>query len=534
MSWRKIITEGEEARAKFLEGTRKIGLYVGKTMGPHGRNWIIQQKYSAPQIHNDGVEVARHVFLDEETEDMAVQTIVDIAMNTNYDAGDGTTTSVVIADSLIHRGFKEVELGLSPVKIAENIYEELPKVVKMLKPKKLGKDDLYKVVSTALRDWELGKKVSEMLQEVGVDGRIAVEENWETKRESEFEVVKGMKFLGKSVSSYFANSENGKEALWKDAYVLVTNEKIEITNSIARLINELKEKGKTKLVIVGGFSEGTASYGKGFLGNLIKARVNREELAKRGIEMLDILPLEAPTLTSEELKDVAAYTGATFIDTKAGGDVSQAKMSDLGFSREFSSRNDGYVHITGGKGDTALRIKRLKAQLEIEQDQMFHAKVRNRIAALNASIGVIKVGAPTEAEQTYRKEKITDAINAGRAALQEGVIGGGGVPLKEIADKLGEEHILYEALQRPFKQIQENAMTPFKVEAKVLDSYKVTRMALENACSAAAQIIASDGAIVDRRENLIDHLEKMVNKAMVDPKVDFRDESNRDLGQPTT
>ena len=201
--WTKIISEGEEAREKFLEGTKKIGRYVGSTMGNHGRNWIIQQKYKAPQIHNDGVEVARHIFLPDEVEDMAVQTIVDIAMNTNDEAGDGTSTAVVIASALIQRGFNDAKLSdqISPVSIAEEIYAERPKILEKIvkQAKKLGKDDLYKVVSTSLRDWELGKKVAEMLNEVGVDGRIAVEDNWATKRETEFEMTKGMKFLGKMV-----------------------------------------------------------------------------------------------------------------------------------------------------------------------------------------------------------------------------------------------------------------------------------------------------------------------------------------------
>src|SRR3990167_1580344 len=252
----KIISYGPEAREKFLRGVNKVGEYVGSTMGPHGTNWIVQQKYKSPQLHNDGVEVARHIWLEDEIEDLAAQTLVDIAMNTNKEAGDGTTTSIVIANALITRGFEETKLsahtGISPVSIAQEIYKERPRILQELTKasKKLKREDLYKVVSTSLRDWEMGKKVAEMLNEVGIDGRVAVEENWETKRETEFQVIKGMKFLGKSVSPYFANTENGREAVWKDTFILITNEKIETIAAISKVVNALKEKGKTRLVII--------------------------------------------------------------------------------------------------------------------------------------------------------------------------------------------------------------------------------------------------------------------------------------------
>jgi len=538
--WKKKISFEDEAKAKLLAGVNKVGSYVGKTMGPAGQNWIIQQKFKSPQVHNDGVEVARHIFLEDETEDMGAQTLVDIAMNTNDEAGDGTTTSIVIADALITRGFKYTDLaehtGISPVAVAEDIYKQREIVLESLKKRavKLKKDDLYKVVSTSLRDWELGKKIADMLNEVGVDGRIAVEENWETKRETTFETVKGMKVLGKSASPYFANTANGKEALWKDALILVTNEKIETFGALTKIVNEMKTKGKIKLVIINGNSEGTACYSKRFVGDLIKARLSTIEMAKRGVQMVEILPIEAPSLTSEELKDISTYINARFIDINASRNVSDMKFEDLGTAKDVAATNDGNIHITGGKGNTEERINELKKQMDLEQDQMFKNKIKNRIASLSASQGLIRVGAPTEAEQTYLKEKVIDAVNAGKAAMEEGVIQGGGVPLKEIAEELGKDSILYEALQAPYKTIQANAGGNLEIKPDILDAVKVTRLAVENALSAGAQIIASCGAIVDTREHIWDKLDQAVEKIAPDPKVDFRNEENRDLGSQMT
>lgn len=537
MTWKKDIGFGPEAREKFLAGVNKVGKYVGSTMGPHGRNWIIQQKYKPPQIHNDGVEVARHIFLEDPMEDLAAQTMVDIAMNTNQEVGDGTTTAIVEADALITRGFKEVALSdrISPVDLANEIYEEGEKVIEKLvkQAKKLKKGDLEKVVTTSMRDPKMGKIISDMLDEVGVDGHISVNENWATKRKTETEIVKGMKILGKSVSSYFANTENGKEAVWKDAYVLVTNEKIETSQALTNLFKEMGETKKLKLVIINGFSRGDACYSKEFIEMLVSARMNKGALRQRGIETIDVLPLEAPSMTTENLVDICTYLGTEFVDS-AQRPITSVTLGDLVTVKEVAAVNDGFIHITGGRGDTKKRIAELKKQLEMEQDVMFQGKVKQRIASLNASIGQIRVGAPTEAEQRYRLEKITDAINAGKAAMEEGVIRGGGLPLKDIAKGLGKGHILYEALMAPHKTLKDNAGGNLKVSSNVLDPVKVTRLAFENALSAGAQLIATGGGICDRRESLWDKLEQVMAKQFPDNVPDFRDDSNIDLGAPRT
>jgi len=529
--WTKIISFGDEARDKFLEGTRKVGMYVGSTMGPAGRNWILQQKYKPPQIHNDGVEVARHIFLEDEIEDLAAQTMVDICMHTNQEAGDGTTTAAVIAAALVERGFKEAELssqtGISPVSLSEEIYKESPKIIEKLKKqaKKLKKDDLYKVVSTSLRNWETGKRLAEMLEEVGLDGRIRVEENWETRRDTEFQVVKGMKYLGKMVSNEFSNQSSGKDAVWEDTLVMVTNEIIESREILMRIFDGMRQKGLDRLVILNGHSENNYCYSKKFVEEFLIAKRAERNLKERGMKMIQVLPLELPSLTTEQLIDICYYT-------KAG--LNGKTVEEMGYAREVAATYDGNVHILGGKGTTKERIDEAKKQLEIEQDVMFQGKIRDRIASLSAKQGLVRVGAPTEAEQRYRIEKVIDALNAGRAAMEEGIIKGGGVPLKEIAEELGKNHILYEALRAPYDTIQRNAGGKLAIKPEILDAVKVTRLAVENALSAGAQLIATGGGICDVRESLVDKLEKIIEKQFPDSKPDFRLEENQDLGRPTT
>lgn len=534
---KKYISFDAEARAKFLSGVNKVGDYVGSTLGPKGRNWIIQQKFSAPEVHNDGVTVARHIVINDEMEDLAAQTVVDIAMKTDQEVGDGTTTSVVIADALVTRGYKDLEQGemsdITAVSLAEKIYDERPKVIEKLikQAKKLKKGDLQNVITTSLRNKELGKRIADLLGKVGVDGRIAVEDNWQTKRETEIEEILGMKFLGRSASPSLANTENGKDCVWKDAYVLVTNEKLELFTTIKHLTDEMKTKGKTKLVIVSGFSEGNAAYSK----NVIRAFVIAVDLVRQKGEgtALEVLAIDAPSLTSEQLKDIGIFVGGKFIDKDKGDGLIGAKFTDMGYAKEVSVSED-VVNIMGGKGDTKERIEVLRKQMDEEKDVMFKAKLRDRIASLSAAQGIIWVGAPTEAEQTYLKEKITDSVNAGRAAIQEGVIRGGGIPLKEIAEALGEEHILYEALLAPNKIIQQNAGGKLKIGDDILDPVKVTRLAVDNALSAAAQIIACAGGITDRREGIWDKWEKVVEKQFPDLKPDFRLDENIDQGRPRT
>ncbi len=526
----KVVEYGPETREKFLRGVNKVGEAVGMTMGPRGLSFAIKEKYRAPTITNDGVSVARRIVLEDDIEDLAAQTLVDVAMRTNYEAGDGTTTATVIAHRLINDAFERLKLGdlsadVNPIALADEIYAQRPFIVEKIQnlAKTAKKDDLYNVVATSLRDREYGKTIADMLKKVGVDGYISVEDNWETKRGVEASVIEGMKFLGTYATPYFANSANQKEAIWENSHILVTNHPIESTNALSNLLKGMQQNGLTKLVIISGFSEG-AAFSKPFIAtvaNAIKA------VAQGNSNALQVLGIKAPSLTTEELMDVSEYLGAKFIDKSLGHPLISVTPSDCGQAKKVVVDADD-VHLIGGAGDASYRIETLKKQVEKEKDVMFRTKLEKRIASLNAAVGVIRVGAATESERTYLKYKIEDAVNAGRAALAEGVIQGGGVPLKEIAEELGKDHILYGALRAPFETIQRNCGGSIAIEPNVLDAAKVTRLAVENALSAAAQVITLGGAIGERPKTLIGELEK---KLKPEHNADFRADENQDLGR---
>lgn len=506
-----------------------VGEAVAMTMGPRGLSFVIKEKYKAPTVTNDGVSVARRIVLQDEIEDLAAQTLIDVAMRTNYEAGDGTTTATVIAHRLINDAYKQLELGdladINPISLADKIYAERPIVIEKLRKyaRIPEKDDLYNVVATSLRDREYSKTIAEMLNKVGVDGYISVEDNWETKRCVEATTIEGMKFLGSFATPYLANSANQKEAVWENSLILVTNHQIESTNAISNLLKGMQANALTKLVIISGFSEGSA-FSKPFIAtvaNAIKAT------AQGNSNAIQILGIKAPALTTDELTDISEYVGANFIDKSMGHTLVTLTPADCGQAKKIAVDEDD-VNVIGGKGDATKRLQVLKNQLEKEKDVMFRTKLEKRIASLAAAVGIIKVGAATESERTYLKYKIEDAVNAGRAALAEGVIQGGGIPLKEIAEELGASHILYGALKAPYETIQRNCGGSIKVEDNVLDAFKVTRLAIENALSASAQVITLGGAIGEKPKTLIGELQK---KLRPENDTDWRADENQDLGR---
>lgn len=534
MLFSKILCQGEEARRKFLSGINKVGDAVGATLGPSGLNFIINEKFRAPKVTNDGVTVARHIVLEDEVEDLAAQTVVDVAMKTNNEVGDGTTTSVVIAQRLIQdcyekMNFSEQISGTSGVTMANEIYKARETVIEKLKAMAhpLEEGELEKVVSTSMRDKEMGKTIATMLKELGVDGRLSTEDNWETKSGITTEMTLGMKFLGTYSSPYFTTTENQKEAVWKDVDVLVTNLRIESTVGLKKLFDEMREKERFNLVLLCGYSEGESGYSSEAVQRLVVSHLAIRMGKAVGVK---VLPVKVPSLTTHELSDVCEYVDAEFIDKALGKKLGDVRINHLGYAKEIVVDEDN-VHIKGGRGadlgKASARIEVLKKQIEEEKDQMFEGKLRNRIASLAAAQGVIRVGAATEAERTYIKYKIEDAVNAGKAAMEEGVIAGGGIPLKEIAEEFGKDHILYEALQSPYNKIQENAGGNLVISPDILDPIKVTRLAFENACSAAAQVISSIGAIAEHKKTLAEELQKMIAHG-AEHNADFRADENLD------
>ena len=370
-----------------------------------------------------------------------------------------------------------------------------------------------------------------LFKEVGLDGYISLEDNWATKYGITTELTSGMRFIGKYASPYLINERNDKEALWQDTHILVTNHKLESIKQIQPLLKEFAEKGLRKLVIIGGYSEGEAGFSKEFiqtigqeLQKLFDTRVPDKSM------VLQILAIKAPSLTSDELEDVATAVGAKFIDKNIGLELGGIKAEYLGYAQKVSATEDD-VNIIGGKGETKSRLEELKGQLDKEKDQMFKEKLKRRIASLASGVGVIRVGAPTESERSYIKYKLEDAISAAHAAMEEGYVKGGGQALKEVANKLGKDSILFSALNAPYKRIQDNAGEEVKIPSKVIDPAKVVRLALENACSGAGMLITSDGAIAEEKMTYNDYLEKAMQKMVPrDERDDWRDSENQDQG----
>ena len=542
--FRKIILEGKVAQEKFLKGVDTVDKIVGGTLGPGGRNRIIQRKYKAPLVVNDGATIARHIVLDDPIEDMAAQTIIEISMKTAEQAGDGTTTSVVIASALTKKcmgilaeeGKKSILEGgakTNPMQLWKQIQSEKDKAVEILKKNAnpISEEDLDDVISTSLEDMEYGKTLGELLRTIGPDGYVSVEENWATKYGITTETTTGMRFLGKYATPYLATSLNKKEAVWNDSYILVTNHKLESVTVLQNILKELGEKGHRKLVIIGGFSEGAEAFSREFVESIARAMfaLSDPKITNKG-DIIQVLAIKAPSLTSPELEDVAAFCDAKFIDKSIGISLKTATLKDLGYANKISVTDDE-VNIIGGRGNATERIAVLKAQVEKERDQMFKEKLLRRIASLSSGVGVIRVGANTESEKSYLKYKLEDAVLAAKAAREEGLVKGGGLALKEVAEELGTDSILYSALMAPFERIIENRGEEIDTPESVVDPLKVVRIALENACSGAGMLITSDGAIAEQKLDFMDYMEKGFRKLIPrDERDDWRDSENQDLG----
>lgn len=525
------------AAEHFLLGVEVVDEMVGGTLGPYGSNRIIQRKYAPPLITNDGVTIARHIYLKDELADLGAQTLVEIAMKTNQAAGDGTTGSVVVGAELIRYCFKKAKeaaemagfggAGGLPIQLAREIWKVLPQALELLKKQQveITEDMLDDVIATSLENLEYGKTLGELMRNIGKDGYVSTEDNWATKNGIETELTKGMRFLGTYASPYLATERNEQEAIWEDTFVLVTNDRIEMPTVLAGLIADMQKEGKNRLVIVGGHSENTNPFSKEFIAGV--ARV-MQAAAKGNSKMIQILLVKAPTLTSQELEDIAVFCNAKFFDKNLNMSLTDVRMVHLGYAKKIVVNEDD-VNIVDGAGNVEDRISVLKEQLEREKDTMFKEKTKRRIASLSSAVGIIRVGAATETERTYLKLKIEDAVNAAKAAMEEGVVPGGGLALKAVAEELGKDNILYTALMAPYNRIMSNAGGEFEIPDTVRDAHKVVRIQLENAISAASVLISADGGVADRRLSVMDYFEKKLGK--LNPATDdFRDNENQDLG----
>jgi len=547
---KKVIASGPEARAKLLKGAMRVGDLVGRTLGPNGRNGILYSAYHAPKITNDGVSIARAIVLDDEIEDLGAQVVVEAAMKTNQRAGDGTTTATVIASKLIkdcaeiiakedgkHDDTLEgISTKVNTVTLSREITDARTKVIERLKEiaKPVQKGDLKKIVSTSLGKVypEHVDMVTDILEKVGVDGYVAVEDNFGTKFGIENEVHEGMRFLG-SYASPVMTAERAtesniyfnkrKEARIEDCPVLVTNHRIDSPMMIKKIVEQLRAQGKRKLCIV------SYGYEANFTTPAVAAFVN----ILRGVSAdgLRILAIKAPALTTDQLSDICAFTGAKLVNKewKDGASLDLVGTEVLGFAKKIVVDED-HTSMDGGAGDVTKRVEELKAEIENEKDIAFKEQTKRRLGALKSGFAIIRVGAPTEPERDYIKLKIEDAVNAAKAALEEGVIGGGGIPLSKIAEEFGKDSIVYGALREPHERIKANAGGIIEVPKGIIDPVKVTRMAVLNAFSVAAQLITADVAITQKRRTFMDELQQGLSP---EDNEDVRAAENDDVSYKT-
>ncbi|QTJ34785.1 chaperonin GroEL [Dolosigranulum pigrum] len=518
----KEIKFAEDARQAMLRGVDKLADTVKVTLGPKGRNVILDQSYGAPQITNDGVTIAREIELEDKFENMGAQLVVEVASKTNDIAGDGTTTATVLAQAIVNEGMKNVAAGANPVGIRRGIETATNRAVEALRNLSTDVSDnesIEQIAAISSGDAEVGKFIADAMDRVGSDGVITIEES--RGIETELDVVEGMQFERGYLSQYMVTDNEKMEANLDNPYILITDKKISNVQDILPLLENIMQQNRPLLIIADDI-DGEA------LPTLVLNKI-------RGT--LDVTAVKAPGFGDRRkgmLEDIAILTGGTVITEDLGLELSDATINDLGVAGKAVITKDDTT-IVEGSGDKAQieeRVQLLKKQADETESSYDQEKLQERIAKLVGGVAVIKVGAPTETEIKERKLRIEDALNASRAAVAEGIVAGGGTAYINILDQLrdieaeGDEktgvNIVVRALEEPVRQIAKNsgqdgsviverlkqvdegvgfdAVTGEMVnmvEAGIIDPTRVTRSALQNAASVAALLLTSEAAVAD-------------------------------------
>ena len=529
----KQVIYGEEARKALLAGVDKLANTVKITLGPKGRNVVLDKKYGAPLITNDGVTIAKEVELEEPFENMGAQLVKEVSTKTNDVAGDGTTTATLLAQALIREGMKNVAAGANPMVVKKGIAKAVDAVVETLKKNSkpvAGSKDIARIGTISSGDEEVGKFIAEAMDKVSADGVITVEESKIALTEAE--VVEGMQFDRGYISPYMVTDTDKMEAVIDDALLLITDKKISSVQDILPLLEQIMRAG-SKLVIIAEDVEGEA---------LSTILVNK----LRGV--FTCVCVKAPGFgdrRKEMLQDIAILTGGEVITSDLGLELKDTQMSQLGKARQvkISKENTIIVDGAGQKKEIASRVNQIKKQIETSTSDFDREKLQERLAKLAGGVAVIKVGAATETEMKEKKLRIEDALAATKAAVEEGCVAGGGVALlntissvkklldsTEDADEKTGIKIVLKALEEPVRQIAANAglegsvivneiMASKKLgygynfatdqftdmaKAGILDPTKVTRSALQNAASVAAMVLTTESLVADKPDPAAD------------------------------
>jgi chaperonin GroEL len=534
----KDIKMGIDARKKIKIGIDKVADVVKTTLGPKGRNVILDKSYGSPTITNDGVSIAKEIELADKMENIGASLIKEVANKTNDVAGDGTTTATVITQALVREGLKFVETGISPIGIRRGMEAAKDGIIEILKKnsKKISsKEEVAQVATISAESKEMGEMIAKVMDQVGKDGVVTVEES-QTFGFSK-EVVEGMSFDKGYVSPYMITDAEAQTAELKDPYILITDKKISAISEILPILEKMTQTGKKELVIIAEELDGEA------LATLVINKL-------RGV--LNVLAIKAPEFGDNRksvLDDIAILTGGQVIASDKGMDLKTAELTMLGRAQKVIATKDSTT-IVDGKGkkkDIQSRIAEIKAQAEKSDSDYEKEKLQKRAAKLSGGVAVIRVGAATETELTYIKHKMEDALSATRAAVEEGIVAGGGVALARAAAILQEKNeskkedyeyqagyeTLVRSLSEPLKQIvantgkkdaavvldkvisgkgvnfgydaSEDKYVDDMVKAGIIDPLKVTRTALENAVSVSAMLLTTEAVVADAPEKKEEH-----------------------------
>ncbi|MDY5861312.1 MAG: chaperonin GroEL, partial [Eubacteriales bacterium] len=525
----KDILYGIDARNALLRGVDKLADTVKITLGPKGRNVVLDKKYGAPLITNDGVTIAKEIELDDPAENMGAQLVKEVATKTNDAAGDGTTTATLLAQAMVHEGMKNVTAGANPMVLRKGMKKAVDRAVECLKTssKKVnGSDDIARVGTVSSGDEVIGTLIANAMEKVTADGVITVEES--KSAETYSEVVEGMQFDRGYLSPYMATDREKMEAVLDDCYILITDKKISAVQDILPVLEQIVQAGK-KLLIIAEDIEGEA---------LTTIVLN----TLRGT--FTCVAVKAPSFgekRKEMLRDIAILTGGEVITSELGFELKDATMQQLGHARQVKVNKENTI-IVDGSGDSAAikdRVAQIRAEIENVTSDFDREKLQERLAKLSGGVAVIKVGAATEVEMKEKKLRIEDALNATRAAVEEGIVPGGGTAYLNVipeVEKLvktveGDEktgvRIVLKALEAPVRQIATNAglddgvvvnkiMSARKpgwgfdaynetyvdmIGAGIVDPTKVTRSALQNAASIAATILTTESVVANQKED---------------------------------
>ena len=528
----KQLVFSEDARLKLKNGMNVVANAVSATLGPKGRNVAVDRKFGSPTITHDGVSVAKEIELEDPFANMGAQLLKEAATKTNDVAGDGTTTATVLAQIIVTEGLKNVAAGANPMLLKRGIEKGTALLVEAIKksatPVK-GKEEIANVAAISAADPEIGKLLADVMDKVGKDGVITVEES-KTGLAFETEYVEGMQIDRGYISPYFVTNPERMEAVLENVYILLTDKKISAHTDIVPLLEKLVQMGKRELVIVAEDVDGEA------LATLVLNKL-------RG--MLNVIAIKAPGFgdrRKEMLRDMAILTGGQVITEEMGRKLETTQISDLGVCRKVIATKDDTTFVEGNGSDKDIkgRINEIKAQIEKTTSDYDKEKLQERLAKLAGGVAIIRVGAATETELKEKKHRVEDALSATRAAVEEGIVPGGGVALLNVISALddakvsGDEAtgiaILRRALEEPLRQLAENAGHDGAVVAQdvrrvqkekksntwgfdvlkeeyvdlvaagIIDPAKVTRSGVENAASIAAMILTTEALITDKPE----------------------------------